>query len=93
MQTADIILFNNFNRKEVRIKALFNGGSQGSYVSKRVQNNLSPKILNKEKIKDNTCNKDSSKEEISDYERSVTRKLSVKTEKGNKSIKVFAFHL
>ena len=52
--TADVILFNGFNKKEVRIKALFDGGSQRSYVSKRVQNTLSSEIINKEKIKINT---------------------------------------
>ena len=40
---------------------------------------------NKEKIKTNTFNNQSSKEEISYYENSVTRKISLKTEKGNKS--------
>ena len=55
-------------------------------VSKSVQNILSPWIINKEKIKTYTFNNNSSKEEISDYENSVTRKLSVKNEKGNKSI-------
>ena len=34
LQTADVILFNDFIKKEVRIKALFDGGSQRSYVSK-----------------------------------------------------------
>ena len=55
-------------------------------VSKPVQNILSPEIINKEKIKTNTFNKDSSKEEISYYKSSVTRKLSVKNEKDNKSV-------
>ena len=51
-------------------------------LSKSVQNILSPEIINKEKIKTNTFNNTSSKEEMSDYENSVTRKLSVKDEKG-----------
>ena len=51
-------------------------------LSKSVQNILSPEIINKEKIKTNTFNNNSSKEEMSDYENSVTRKLSVKNEKG-----------
>ena len=51
-------------------------------LSKSVQNILSPEIINKEKIKTNTFNNNSSKEEMSDYENSVTRKLSVKDEKG-----------
>ena len=85
MQTADVILFNNCDQKEVRIKVLANGGSQRSSVSKPVQI-LSPEITNKGKIKTNSFNNHSSKEEISDYENSVTRKLFVKNEKGNKSI-------
>ena len=32
LQTDDLILFNNFNKKEVRIKAPFNGGSQRSFL-------------------------------------------------------------
>ena len=52
------------------------------FFSKPAQNILSPEIINKEKIKTNTFNNNSSKEEMSDYENSVTRKLSVKNEKG-----------
>ena len=88
MLTADVILFNGFNKKEVRIKALFDGGSQRSYVSKRVQNILSSEIINKEKIKINTFNNNNSKEEIRDYV-----KLFVKTGKGNKSIEAFSISL
>ena len=44
LQTADVNLFNDFNKKEVRIKALFDGGSQGSYVSKRARNNCSEQL-------------------------------------------------
>ena len=51
-------------------------------LSKSVQNILSPEIINKEKIKTNTFNNNSSNEEMRDYENSVTRKLSVKDEKG-----------
>ena len=61
-------------------------------VSKPVQNILPPEIANKENIKTSTFNNDSSKEENSYYKNSVTRKLSVKNEKGNKS-KYFAFCL
>ena len=57
-------------------------------MSKRVQNILSPEIINKEKIKINTFSNNNSKEEISDYV-----KLFVKTEKGNKSIKAFSISL
>ena len=57
-------------------------------MSKRVQNILSPEIINKEKIKINTFSNNNSKEEISDYV-----KLFVKTEKGNKSIKSFSISL
>ena len=53
LQTADVILFNDFNKKKWE-KKLFDGGSQRSYVSKRVQNILSPEIINNEKIKINT---------------------------------------
>ena len=88
MLTADVILFNGFNKKEVRIKALFDGGSQRSYVSKRVQNILSSEIINKEKIKINTFNNNNSKEEIRDYV-----KFFVKTGKGNKSIEAFSISL
>ena len=88
MLTADVILFNGFNKKEVRIKALFDGGSQRSYVSKRVQNILSSEIINKEKIKINTFNNNNSKEEIRDYV-----KFFVKTGKGNKSIEPFSISL
>ena len=55
-------------------------------VSKPVQNILSPEIINKEKMKTNTLNNHSSNEEISYYKNSLTRKLSVKNGKGNKSI-------
>ena len=55
-------------------------------VSKPVQNILSPEIINKEKIKTNSFNSNSSGEEISDYENSLTRKLSVKNGKDNKYI-------
>ena len=48
LQTADVILFNNCDQKEVRIKVLANGGSQRSSVSKPVQI-LSPEIINKGK--------------------------------------------
>ena len=61
-------------------------------VSKPVQNILPPEITNKENIKTSTFNNDSSKEENSYYKNPVTRKLSVKNEKGNKS-KYFAFYL
>ena len=53
---------------------------------KPVQNILSPEIINKEKIKTNSFNNNSSGEEISDYENSLTRKLSVKNGKDNKYI-------
>ena len=57
-------------------------------MSKRVQNILSPEIINKEKNKINTFSNNNSKEEISDYV-----KLFVKTEKGNKSIEAFSISL
>ena len=82
LQTADVILFNNFNKKEVRIKVNLLMVDLKEVLSKSVQNILSPEIINKEKIKTNTFNNNSSKEEMSDYENSVTRKLSVKDEKG-----------
>ena len=85
LQTAEVILFKDFNQKEVRIKALFDGESQRCCVSKRVQNILSP--INKQKIKINTFNNNNSEEEISDYV-----KLSVKTETGNNLAKHFAFY-
>ena len=72
----------------MRIEASFDGGSQRSYVSKRVQNILSPEIINKEKIKINTFHSNNSKKEIRDYV-----ELSMKTEKINKSIKVFCISL
>ena len=87
LQTSDFILFNDFNEKEVRIKALFDSGSQRSYISKRVHNILSPEIKNKEKIKANTFSNNKSKEKISDYV-----KLSVKTEKENKSFEAFSVY-
>ena len=67
LQRADVILFKDFNQKEVRIKSLFDRGSQRSYVSKRVQNILSPEIISKERIETNAFNNNSSKKEISDY--------------------------
>ena len=82
MQAAD--LFNDFNKKEVRMEALFDGGSQRSFV----QNILSPEIINKEKIKINTFSNNKSQEETSDYV-----KLFVKTEKGNKSTEAFFISL
>ena len=88
LQTADVVLFNGLNKKEVRIKGLFDGESQRSYVSKRAQNILSPEIINKEKIKISIFSNINSKEEISDYV-----KLFVKTEKGNKSIEAFSISL
>ena len=78
LQTADVILFNDFNKEKVRIKALIDAG----------QNILLPEIINKEKIKINTYNNNNSKKEISDYV-----KLSVKTGKGNKSIEAFCISL
>ena len=67
LQRADVILFKDFNQKEARIKSLFDRGSQRSYVSKRVQNILSPEIISKERIETNAFNNNSSKKEISDY--------------------------
>ena len=67
LQRADVILFKDFNQKEVRIKSLFDRWSQRSYVSKRVQNILSPEIISKERIETNAFNNNSSKKEISDY--------------------------
>ena len=87
LQTSDVILFNDFNEKEVRIKALFDSGSQRSYISKRVHNILSPEIKNKEKIKANTFSNNNSKEKISDHV-----KLFVKTEKENKSFEAFSVY-
>ena len=88
LQTSDVILFNDFNEQEVRIKALFDSGSQRSYISKHVHKILSPEIKNKEKIKANTFSSNKSKEKISDYV-----KLSVKTEKENKSFEAFSISL
>ena len=68
----------------MRIKALSDGGSQRSYISKRFRNILSPDIIDKETIKITSFNNNNSKEEVSD-----SVKLSVKTEKGNKSIEAF----
>ena len=68
----------------MRIKALSDGGSQRSYISKRFRNILSPDIIDKETIKITSFNNNNSKEEISD-----SVKLSVKTEKRNKSIEAF----
>ena len=37
LQTAEIILENHFNKKEVRVKALLDQGSQHSYLSQTIK--------------------------------------------------------
>ena len=40
LQTADIVLENPNNKKQVKTKVLFDQGSQRSYVTKRIKNVL-----------------------------------------------------
>ena len=50
LQTAEIIVENPLNKKEVRVKILFDQGSQSSYITKRIKNILDLKPYSKESI-------------------------------------------
>ena len=54
LPTADIILENPLTKKEVRVKALFDQGSQRTYVTQRVKNVLQLAPICTEKIKIST---------------------------------------
>ena len=47
LQTAEIIVENPLNKKEVRVKILFDQGSQGCHITKRIKNILDLKPYSK----------------------------------------------
>ena len=50
LQTAEIVLENHFNKKEVRVKALLDHGSQHSYLSQTIKSILDIDPIAKENI-------------------------------------------
>ena len=50
LQTAEIVLENPLNKKEVRVKALLDQGSQRSYLSQRIKSILDLDAISKENI-------------------------------------------
>ena len=50
LQTAEIVLENPFNKKEVKVKALLDQGSQSSYLSQRIKSILDLDPISKETI-------------------------------------------
>ena len=50
LQTAEVVLENFFNKKEVRVKALPDQGSQRSYLSQRIKSILDLTPISKENI-------------------------------------------
>ena len=50
LQTAEVVLENFFNKKEVRVKALPDQGSQRSYLSQRIKSILDLAPISKENI-------------------------------------------
>ena len=68
----------------MRINGLFDGGSQRSYVSKRVLSGLPLKIINKERIEINVFNSNNFKKKFLDY-----CELFLKFKKGNQPINAF----
>ena len=61
LQTAEVNLFNKSNCAEVKVKILFDSGSERSYISRRVQSILNLTPLNSEKLKINTFGSANSK--------------------------------
>ena len=55
LQTADIVLGNPSNKKQVKTKVLFDQGSQRSYVTKRIKNVLGLTVIAEETISISTC--------------------------------------
>ena len=62
LQTAEIILENPFNRKEVRVNALLDQGSQRSYLSQRIKSVLDLAPISKENISISTFGNPNSKQ-------------------------------
>ena len=59
LQTAEVNLFNKLNCAEVKVKILFDSVSERNYISRRAQNILNLEPSNFEKLKINTCRKNS----------------------------------
>ena len=59
--TAEVNLFNKSNCAEVKVKTLFDLGSERSYISRRAQNVLNLTPLNFEKLKINAFGSANSK--------------------------------
>ena len=61
LQTAEVNLFNKWNFAEVKVKILFDSGSERRYISRRAQNVLNLTPLNSKKLKINTFGSANSK--------------------------------
>ena len=61
LQSAEIVLENPLNKKEVRIKALLDQGSQRSYLSERIQSILDLAPISKENVSISTLKNPNSK--------------------------------
>ena len=64
LQTADLIVEGTTCEKQIKVKVLFDQGSQRSYVTKRVKDLLKLKGVSKEKIGINTFGDTKSKNSI-----------------------------
>ena len=62
LQTAEIVLENPFNKKEVRVKALLDQGSQRSYLSQRIKSILDLDPRSSENISISTFGNPNSKQ-------------------------------
>ena len=62
LQTAEIVLENPFNTKEMRVKALLDQGSQRSYLSQRIKSILDLAPTSKENISISTLGNQNSKQ-------------------------------
>ena len=67
LQTAEVNLINKSNCAEVKVKILFDSGSEKNYISRRAQNILNLAPLNSEKLKINTF--DSTNSQVTAVER------------------------